>query len=287
MGRPDTVMQGYLSDKERFADLFNGIFFQGEQFIRSCDLQDSSERYSGTGEPSASRFRDIKMTLKGSRILRILAVENQANIDYTMPYRCMQYDTMEYGRQLKERKNVNRAGKLPVTSPEWLCGIKKTDRITPVYTLCLYHGEVPWDGPLSLRDMMDFGDDSDGMGRYFADYPLRLFCVNEAESFEMFRTELRELFFALKHRKDRKKLQELFANDERCSRMSPDTVEALSIFLNIPDLWDKREQYRNRMCEKEEYDMNQAWGGVAQEYYSEGIAQGNCSGNCSGDCSRD
>lgn len=38
--------------------------------------------------------------------------------------------------------------------------------------------------------------------------------------------------------------------------------------------FNKREQYRNRMCEREEYDMNQAWGGVAQEYYSEGIAQG-------------
>lgn len=60
MGRPGTVMQGYLSDKERFADLFNGIFFQGVQFIQSCDLQDSSERYSETAGQGTRRFRDIK-----------------------------------------------------------------------------------------------------------------------------------------------------------------------------------------------------------------------------------
>lgn len=27
MGKPDVMMQSYLCDKERFADLFNGVFF--------------------------------------------------------------------------------------------------------------------------------------------------------------------------------------------------------------------------------------------------------------------
>lgn len=274
MGRPDAVMQSYLSDKGRFADLFNGIFFQGEQRIRSCDLQDSSERYSETTGHGTSRLRDIKMTLKGRNTLRILAVENQANIDYTMPYRCMQYDTMEYGKQLRERKNSNRAGGLLKTPSERLCGITKTDRITPVYTLCLYHGEEPWDGPLSLRDMMDFGNDSDGMEPYFADYPLRLFCVNEADSFEMFHTELRELFSAMKYRKNKKKLQELIVHNEHYNHLSPDTTEALSVFLNIPDIWKKREQYRNKTSESEEYSMCQAIEEMKEEYFARGISQG-------------
>ncbi len=274
MGRPDTVMQSYLSDKEHFADLFNGIFFQGKTLIQSCDLRDSSERYSDIAGLGTNRLRDIKMTLKDSRVLRILAVENQATIDYAMPYRCLQYDTMEYGKQLRERRSVNRNGNLLKSSSERLCGLKKTDRITPVYTLCLYHGEEPWDGPLSLRDMMDFGNDIDEMEKYFADYPLRLFCVNEANSFDMFHTELRELFFAMKHRRNRARLQELFAHNERCRRLSPDTVEALSVILKIPNLWEKREHYRNMTCNREEYDMSQAWGGIAQEYYNDGITQG-------------
>lgn len=122
--------------------------------------------------------------------------------------------------------------------------------------------------------MMDLGNDSDKMERYFADYPLRLYCVNEANSFDMLHTELRELFFAMKHRRDKEKLQELFTQNKRCSCLSPDTVEALSVILKIPNLWEKRKNYRNMTCEKEEYDMGQAWGGIAQEYYNEGIADG-------------
>lgn len=274
MGRPDSVMQYYLSDKGRFADLFNGIFFQGEQFIQSCDLQDSSERYSEKAGQGTSRFRDIKMTLKNSRILRILAVENQANIDYTMPYRCMQYDVMEYGKQLRERKNTNRAGNLLTTSPERLCGITKTDRIAPVYTLCLYHGEEPWDGPLSLRDMMDFGNGSDRMEQYFADYPLRLYCVNGMNSFDVFHTELRELFSAMRYRRDKERLQKLFACDARYSHLSSDTVRALSVLLNIPDLWRKREQYRDKTYGSEEYNMCQAWEEIKEECYAKGVSQG-------------
>ena len=48
-------------------------------------------------------------------------------------------------------------------------------------TLCLYHGEEKWDGPRSLKDMMDFG--ADGKRQkwedYFADYPMRIVCADE------------------------------------------------------------------------------------------------------------
>lgn len=30
-------------------------------------------------------------------------------------------------------------------------GLFGSDRLVPVYTLCLYHGENHWDGPRSLR----------------------------------------------------------------------------------------------------------------------------------------
>ncbi len=35
-------------------------------------------------------------------------------------------------------------------------------------TLCLYHGEEKWDGPRSLKDMMDFG--ADGKRQKWEDY---------------------------------------------------------------------------------------------------------------------
>lgn len=287
MGKPDMVMQSYLSDRERFADLYNGVFFQGEQVIRSCDLQEASERYSETEGRGTSRFRDIKMSLKSGGSLRILTVENQANIDYTMPCRCMRYDVMEYEKQLKELRNGNHRQNLLSTPAEWLCGISRNDRLIPVYTLCLYHGEEPWDGPVSLRDMMDFGGESDRLQRYFADYPMRLFCLNGADDFECFHTGLRELFGAMKYRRDKKKLRELFTENERYRHLSPDTAEALSVVLNIPGLWrgtdvlHSQERYRNR-DNREEYDMCQAWEELKAEYIAEGREEGLAVGSAEG-----
>lgn len=43
-----------------------------------------------------SRIRDLKKYIKTRGSLRILAVENQNQVDYSMPFRCMEYDILEY-----------------------------------------------------------------------------------------------------------------------------------------------------------------------------------------------
>ena len=65
---------------------------------------------------------DVKMTLKTGETLRILSLENQTHIDYTIPYRCM-----EYGKQLKQIKQIkqhNKEHKLLYSAAEKLCGLK-------------------------------------------------------------------------------------------------------------------------------------------------------------------
>lgn len=81
MGKNSNMMNYYFSDEERFADLFNGVFFQGKP---------------------VERIHDVCKKLKTGSTLRILALENQELVDYAMPFRCMQYDVMEYGKQLEE-----------------------------------------------------------------------------------------------------------------------------------------------------------------------------------------
>lgn len=41
MGEADLIMRDYLTSKERFADLFNGVLFEGKQVIRPEQLQDA------------------------------------------------------------------------------------------------------------------------------------------------------------------------------------------------------------------------------------------------------
>ena len=296
MGKISNSINHYLSDNRRFADLFNGICFQGKTVIRAEDLLEASHVYhevSGeidqTGKREKSRkrgerIRDICKLLKTGETLRVLALENQEMIDYSMPFRCMQYDVMEYGKQLDVLKKKNRQGSNPVinglaTMAEKFCGLKKTDRIAPVYTVCLYHGTELWDGPRSLRDMMDFGDSGDSFRNIFKDYPLQLYCLNEAQDLQIFHTEIGMLFQTLQYRKDRSGLKQLIQQDARYQRMDAETLETMSVMLELPSIWKEREKYMKKSDENREvYNMCQAVREWAEEERSIGRREGHREG---------
>lgn len=275
MGEISAVVNDYVRDKRRFADVFNGFCFGGESVIKPEALEDASEQYiletGGEDNPeSTERIRDVKMRLKSGGELRLLAIENQNFVDYTMPFRCMEYDYLEYGRQLKELEVENRKQKRLQGMNEWLSGIRKTDRLVPNYTVCLYHGEEMWDGPRSLREMMDFGVDADGMGSLFEDYSLRLFCVNEYDNFDMLHTELREVFTALNYRKDLAGMRKLMEENEAYRHLDRDSLRVLSLLLKQPKIWQEREKYMSKNGEAEEYDMCQALRELKEEGRIEG-----------------
>ena len=115
MGRENDLMVEYLRDNHRFADLINGGLFAGKCVVKANELDATSENYTefsvqpvdkATGASSqvntVPRSRDVSKQLKSGATLRILAVEEQNSIDYTMPWRCMNYDALEYGRQVKD-----------------------------------------------------------------------------------------------------------------------------------------------------------------------------------------
>lgn len=260
MGKTSVVVTNFVRNKRRFADVFNGYCFGGETIVRPEDLEEASEQYmqeqgAEDSPDETERFRDVKMRLKNGGILRILAIENQDYVDYAMPFRCMEYDCLEYGRQVQELKDVNRQKKSLKGPNEWLSGIRKTDRLSPIYTVCLYHGEDEWNGPRTLREMMDFGEDADSMSELFADYSMRLFCVNEHMNFDMFHTELREVFAALNCRRDKAGMQKLMQENEAYHHLDRDSVRTLSVLLKQPQIWEEREKYMSKNEDREEYDM--------------------------------
>jgi len=97
--------------------------------------------------------------------------------------------------------------------------------------------------------------DRNGMSELFEDYPMRLFCVNEQEDFDMFHTEIREVFAALKYRKDMTGMQKLMKENEAYRRLDRDSLRTLSVLLKRPDIWEERAKYMNKNGEQEEYDM--------------------------------
>lgn len=278
MGEISTVVNNYVRDKRRFADVFNGFCFDGETVIQPEDLEDTSEQYmlqtdAESEREVTERIRDVKMRLKSGGELRLLAIENQSFVDYTMPFRCMEYDCLEYGRQLKGMAVENKKQKKLHGVNEWLSGIQKKERLIPNYTICVYHGEDVWDGPRSLREMMDFGKDADGISSLFADYSMKLFCINEYENFDMFHTELREVFAALNCRGDKDGLQKLMEENEAYHHLDRDSVHALAVLLRQPQIWEEREKYMNKDGNGEEYDMCLALRELKEEGRAEGRAE--------------
>ena len=160
-----------------------------------------------------------------------------------MPYRCMEYDVMKYGKQIDILRKRNKQEMHPSNITGKIDGIKKTDRLVPVYTICLYHGVEAWDGPRTLGDMMDFGNGEDVFRKFFKDYPMQLYCLNEEKELEVFHTEVGLLFQALQYREDRAGLKNLMEQDERYRHIDAETLETISVMLEKPSIWKNREKY--------------------------------------------
>ena len=255
---------------------------------------ESTSPYGRAGKNKKTQLlRDVKMKLRTGATLQVLAVENQSYIDYSMPVRCMDYDVAEYNRQLREKKQrfqalqkqMKESGKYAmtvITYAEKLSGIFKTDRLQPVYTICLYTGTEPWDGPRQLSDMMEFGE-NESLQKCFADYSMRLFCVNEQSDFQEFHTELRELFQAMSYRKDKEKFLSL-AKDERYAHLTEETWEAIRIMTGQEYFKNSHKTTYKIMKEngEERYDMCQALQELREDFINEGKREGKREGRQEG-----
>ena len=262
MGKYDNAVYKYMDDKERFADLVNVVLYAGELVVRPEMLESDSERIG-------NRYRDIKKRLKNGDWLALVATENQENVDYSMPLRIMEYDCLEYMKQLRKIKSERRraieaaGGK----TDEWSLRPQKDDKLRPVHSICLYHGMEEWDGPRSLKDMMDLEGALPGWEDMFHNYGMTIFCVNEMEDFSKFRTELRQFLEMIPCRGNKKRLKELFGREEY-KHLDKETAEVIAVFTDNKEMLELLEEE-----EKEEYDMCKALDDLIADGKAEGKAE--------------
>ena len=177
--KPDTVLKNYWSGNEQFADLFNAVLFEGKQVIRPEELEDVD-----TEESSVLEHKDYAESIRASRDnikvrkkstafeveLVMLGMESQEHIHYAMPMRVMGYDYSTYKKQYDSNAKKYQAAK-GLEEDEYLSGMKKTDRFTPVITMVVYYGEKPWDGAVSLHGILDVPEE---MKAFVNDYKMLL-----------------------------------------------------------------------------------------------------------------
>lgn len=177
--KPDIVLKNYWSDNERFADFFNAVLFHGEQMIFPEELEELDTEESTVLEhreyaESITASRDsVKVRKKSSALgveLVILGMENQGYIHYAMPMRVMGYDYGSYKKQYDSNAKKYKSAE-GLSEDEYLSKMRKTDKLIPVITVVVYYGEKPWNGAVSLHEMLNIPEE---VAQYVNDYKMIL-----------------------------------------------------------------------------------------------------------------
>lgn len=177
--KPDVILKNYWSDNEQFADFFNAVLFEGEQFIKPEELEDVD-----TEESSVLEHREYAESIKASRDnikiqkkstvygveFVMLGLESQEHIHYAMPLRVMGYDYGSYKKQYDSNAKKYRTAE-GMEEDEFLSKMKKTDKFIPVVTVVVYYGEKPWDGATSLYEMLNIPEQ---ISKYVNNYRMLL-----------------------------------------------------------------------------------------------------------------
>lgn len=222
MGQGNAAVKQWIERPDRFADLFNGYVFQGEQVI----LPEELESVSGESDilltdkegkaQEIARHRDVIMRWKKEAVFVMLACENQEEVHYAMPVRNMVYDGLTYTEQIqrlwKKRVGETKTEKnKKLTAAEFLSKFTKEDSLIPVITLVFYYGIEPWDGSIDLYGMFRWGKKkrrNQILKKYISNYSINLIDANKIDNLKRFQTDLQEILGVLQCRGDKEKLLE-------------------------------------------------------------------------------
>lgn len=196
MGKQNTITKDYMSVPEHFADCFNYYLFNGEQIIKPADLKqlDATELAIIPEDSTDETVEKIRDLLKQCIVMQdykatylLLGIENQSDIHYALPVKNMNYDALNYGKQVSDIAKEHRKKKDITDSGEFLSGFTKEDKLKPIITLTIYFGAETWDAPRSLKEMFEEIDES--IMKFVEDYKVHLIVPNEIQDFDKFATD--------------------------------------------------------------------------------------------------
>lgn len=193
----------------RSEDLLEGSQVYKEEYHDQTEV-DCLKQGQKSVKKTTTRTRDIKKKLCGGGVLRTLAIENQEYVNYAMPWRHMNYDCLEYGKQIRNRRKKNKKEKLLKTS---------------------------------------FGENGERWAELFADYQMHLICVNEITDFSRFHTLLREFLQLLSCRENKVALNKLLSENPAFESIDEETAKAASVLLGVEMHMEKNEEKETyNMC---------------------------------------
>ena len=236
MGEVNNIVCDYLGLPVYYADFWNGTVFRGKRRVKIWQLKRHDREYykckNREGKTGSSR-RDVQMLCEGKKNI-LFGVEVMMTLDYTMPVRIMDYNVQELQRQIKDIRQKNRKKQGHVSGKEasgtYLYGLKKTDRLMPVYTVGLYCGEGAYEGETDVLDMLDLEGLEPEYRELLKNYKVRIYNLKDLQE-ERYESSLREIIAIFKRSKDREAMKQYYLEHKERFReldeISIDTMGAL------------------------------------------------------------
>lgn len=284
MGKADINVNIWLSEKKRFANLFNGVIYGGRQVILPEDLEEVNPVSSVSVKNRAGKtknmkkYRDIIKKWRNQATLVLLANESQDKVHYAMPHKVMLYDGMDYETQIRNnwknfndrRKQNKKAGQSleHLTAGEYLSRFRKKDRLIPIISLVFYYGSEPWDGPVDLYDMFQLEgakEENEILEKYLPNYKINLVDAERLEDVEKFSDDLQVILTMLRYRDSKEELTDYINENKKFfQNVDYETSQAMKAFLNMKQILGEAEH------KEEMIDMCKA----IQEMYDDGVKDG-------------
>ncbi len=282
MGKTDITHKSFFEDTEKFADLMNAVFFNGERIIEADELlsEDSVVQKADNGA-TLERLRDVvKKQTKDGSTFAIYILENQTTVDYGMLIRIMVEESLTYDKQIKKirKRNKEKYGST-LNENEFICGLRKEDRLAPIFTLVLYWGDKEWDAAISLHEMVDIParhhNRKEMLRELIPNYRIRVFDLNNVKDFSNFKTTLRTLFEFYSSTKNKETLKLYIKSHEKeLGKMDEDDKFLLETMLADQRFHKILYPETNVSEEEEEKDMCRALDELIEEGKEEGREEG-------------
>jgi len=221
MAEKDITQKLLFDIKEVFADIINGIVFQGQQVVKPDELENArTESQLKMADGIHEQERDVaKRWLRHGVSIALLGLENQTTADREMPFRVMGYDGANYKEQVVRRAAARR--KNEPMSPFY-----------PVLTLVLYFGPEHWNGPRTLKECLPKGLPAE-IEALIPDYPIHVVEVAffTDEELNRFHSDFRSLAEFIRYNRtgDESKLPTMKVT------YAEELFKALKAFLNKED----------------------------------------------------
>lgn len=274
MGKINNELNHFLEDNQEFADLINLCIYQGRKVIVPEDLEEEPQAvYSEDKKSVKHELRnDVSKRCRNGRSYHIYCLENQAAVSHIMPVRIMNYEAARYMKQIKEAGRKHE--KQDYHKWEELAdGFVPEDRLYPVITIVLYWSRKPWNGAVSLWEMLDLTEEEKrSLAPFLQNYRLNLINMYELQGEDSCAGQLKYILRLLRMDQDKKAIYtEVTANPEY-RNLKPETGSVLAVLLGSEKIRRSvEEQWKKK---GETFDMCKALDDLWKDAESQGLERG-------------